>query len=274
MFDFLDYTFNQRAILAVTVIGFSNGALGTLVLLRKNALVISALSHSLLPGIALSLLLFGALNPFVGFLGALLGALVVGGSTILVARVGLLDDQTALTVLYTTAFAGGILLMDRVQTYIGLESWLFGDVLSLRDSDLWICCLVGTMVLFWLAWYRRSWILFLFEPSIAASMGVPVTRLRYLLTALMVFGLVTSLQAVGAVLSAALFIIPAATLLQWVRSPRALMWGSGALGASAGVVSVAVSNWLDLRTGATLILLLGTVFFLSILLRIARRQKI
>jgi len=271
MFEFLDYSFNQRALLAVSVIGFSNGALGTLVVLRKNALVISALAHSLLPGIALAILAFGGLSPLVGFVGALVGAMVVGLSTVLVARVGLLDDQTALTVLYTTSFAGGILMLDRIQTFIALDNWLFGNILSLRDSDLWISCVVGFLILLVLARFRRSWILFLFEPSIAASMGVPVSRLRYLLTGLMVLGLVTSLQAVGAVLSAALFIIPTATMLQWVRSPRALMWSSGALGAGAGIVSVALSNWLDLRTGATLILLLGCGFLVSILLRMRSR---
>lgn len=267
MFEFLDFEFNRRALLAAVMIGFSNGALGALVVLRKNALMISALAHSLLPGVALAILVFGGLSPWVGFAGSVFGALVVGLSTVFVARVGMLDHQTSLTVLYTTAFAGGLLLLTRIPGMVELESWLFGNILGLRRMDLFISYGVSAVILLCLVWHRRNWVLLLFEPQVAASMGVPVTRLQYLLTGLMVLGLVASLQAVGAVLSAALFIIPAATLLQWVHSPRALLWGSGVLGAAAGILAVALSNWFNLQTGATLILLLGVGFAASMVLR-------
>lgn len=273
MFDFLDFAFNQRALLAVLMIGFSNGALGSLVVLRKNALVISALSHSLLPGIALAMLVFGGMNPFVGLFGALCSALLVGLGTVVVARKGLLDHQTALSVLYTSAFAGGLLLLSRLPGNVELESWLFGNVLGLRNMDLWMSYAVSLVILFLLAWFRRDWILYLFEPSVAASMGVPVGRLNYLLTGLMVLALVTSLQAVGAVLSAALFIIPTATMLQWVHSPRALIWSSGGLGVFAGIVAVFLSNWWNVQTGATLILVLGCAFLFSLLVKDLRHRS-
>jgi ABC-type Mn2+/Zn2+ transport system permease subunit len=266
MFDFLQYPFNQRALLAAALIGFSNGALGALVVLRKNSLVVSALSHALLPGIALAILVFGGLSPLVGFVGAIFGALLVGLGTVYVARVGRLDHQTAMTVLYTAAFAGGILLLDVLPTFTRLDSWLFGNILGLRNADLWISHGVSLLILALLAWHRRDWILYLFEPSVAASMGVPVRRLNVLLTVLMVLGLVTSLQAVGSTLSAALFIIPSAILLQLVNSPRALIWGAGVLGGAASILAVFLSNWFNLRTGATLILLLGGLFALSLLL--------
>ncbi len=265
--EFLTYPFNQRALVAALLIGLSNGALGALVVLRKNALVVSALSHALVPGIALAILVFGGWNPLVGFIGALLGAGLVGLGTLQVARVGRLDHQTAITVLYTAAFAGGILLLDHLPSFTRLDAWLFGNLLGLRNADLWISLAVGVLLLALIAFQRREWILYLFEPSVAASMGVPVRRLSLLLTGMMVLGLVTSLQAVGSTLSAALFIIPAATLLQWVRSPRALIAGSGLLGGAAAVLSVLLSNLFDLRPGATLILLLGALFALSLLFR-------
>lgn len=264
MFDFLSFGFNQRALLAALLIGFSNGSLGALVVLRKNALVVSALSHALLPGIALGILVFGGLNPFVGFVGALFSALLVGLGTVYVARVALLDHQTSLSVLYTTAFAAGLLMLERIPSFVELEGWLFGNILGLRNADLWISYAVSLAVLVTLAWWRRGWILYLFEPGIAASMGVPVRRMNYLLTLLMVMGLVTSLQAVGSVLSAALFITPTAIMLQLVRSPRALIWGSGACGATGAVSAVAIGNWFDLRPGAVMILLLGLFFPLAL----------
>lgn len=272
MFDFLHMQFNQRALLAALLIGFSNGALGSLIVLRKNALVVSALSHALLPGIALGILVFGGLNPFIGFTGALFSALLVGLSTVYVARLALLDHQTSLSVLYTTAFAAGLLMLEHIPTFIHLDSWLFGNILGLRNSDLWISFSVSMILLLLIAWARRGWTLFLYDPSVAASMGVPVRRMQYLLTFLMVIGLVTSLQAVGSVLSAALFITPAATMLQWVRSPRALIWGSGLLGGLSAAFSIFLSNWFDLRPGAVMILLLGLLFLLALLLKTRREM--
>lgn len=274
MFDFLEYGFNQRAILAAVLIGFSNGALGSLVVLRKNALVVSALSHALLPGIALGILVFGGLNPFVGFVGSIFGALVVGLGTVYVSRVALLDHQTSLSVLYTTAFAAGLLMLEHIPSFVQLESWLFGNILGLRNTDLWISYAVSMSVLLLLAWWRRGWILYLFEPGIAASMGVPVRRMNVLLTLLMVMGLVTSLQAVGSVLSAALFITPTAIVLQLVRSPRALIWGSGLTGGLAAAAAIFLSNAFDLRPGAVIILLLGLLFPLALLFRSLREKDL
>lgn len=272
MFDFLDYGFNQRALIAAALIGFSNGALGALVVLRKNALVVSALSHALLPGIALGILVFGSLNPFVGFVGALFGALVVGLSTVYVSRIALLDHQTSLSVLYTTAFAAGLLMLEHIPSFVELEGWLFGNILGLRNTDLWISFFVSTSILLLLFYWRRGWILYLFEADIAASMGVPVRRMNYLLTLMMVLGLVTSLQAVGSVLSAALFITPAAIVLQLARSPRTLIWGSGCVGCSAATSAIFLANWYDLRPGAVMILLLGILFPVSLGLKHCRER--
>ena len=271
MFDFLQYGFNQRALLAGILIGFSNGALGALIVLRKNALVVSALSHALLPGIALGILIFGGLNPMVGFIGAMFGALVVGLGTVYVARTALLDHQTALSVLYTTSFAAGLLMLEHIPSFVELENWLFGNILGIRNADLWTAYAVSMTILLPLTLWRRSWILFLFEPAIAASMGVPVRRMNYLLTFLMVIGLVTSLQAVGAVLSAALFITPTAIMLQLVHSPRALIWSSGILGGLSAITAIVLSNTFDLRPGAVMILVLGLLFPLALLLHRLKR---
>ncbi len=151
---------------------------------------------------------------------------------------------------------------------VELEDWLFGNILGLRPADLWLSYGVSCVILIVLALFRRGWILYLFDPAVAASMGVPVRSLQYLLMTLMVLGLVTSLQAVGAVLSAALFITPTAILLQFVHSPRALIWGAGALGGSASILSVCLSNWFNVRTGATIILVLGLLFTLSLAFRL------
>ena len=108
----------------------------------------------------------------------------------------------------------------------------------------------------------------LYEPSVAASMGIPVRRLNNLLTVLMVLALVTSLQAVGAVLSAALIITPAAIMLQFVKSARSLILTSGLTGSSTALVALWISHHFDSRPGAMIILLLGLAFLLALCIRL------
>ena len=135
--DVLDYLFNQRALLIALLIGFSNGYLSGFIVLRRSALMVGSLSHTLLPGIALAIFVFGVLNAFTAFFGALFAALLVGLGAVLVSRNSRLDGDSALAILYTTSFAAGLLLLDHMRESQELSHWLFGNILGLADSDLW-----------------------------------------------------------------------------------------------------------------------------------------
>ena len=86
-----------------------------------------------------------------------------------------------------------------------------------------------------------------------------------MLMTLMVLGLVTSLQAVGCILSLSLLVAPASIVYLFTNSPRTLFWGGGILGAFAAGFAIFLSSWLDIRTGATIVLLLGVLFMVGFL---------
>jgi len=227
--------------------------------------MVGSLSHTLLPGIALAIVFFGVLNAFSAFFGALFAALMVGLGAILISRNSRLDGDSALAILYTTAFAGGLLIIDRLSINSELEHWLFGNILGLRDADLWLAFAVSAVILFTLTALRRPLVMMLFEPVVAETQGIPVRALSYLLMAIMVLGLITSLQAVGCILSISLLVAPASIIYLFTNSPRALFWGGGVVGAFAAGGAVFLSSWLDVRTGATIVLLLGGLFALAFL---------
>ncbi len=260
--EFLTFTFNQKAILAGAMIGFANGYLSGYIVLRRTALMVGSLSHALLPGIAVGILIAG-LSTLSAFLGALFAALLVGLGAVLVSRTSRIDGNTALAILYTSAFSGGLLLLDRMPQRVDLEDWLFGNILGLSDSDLWAAFWISALVLTVLTLCQRPLLLTMFESAVAASQGVPVRGLNYLLMGLIILSLVTSLQAVGYILSLGLLVAPAATIYQFANSPRVLFWGGGFLGSFTAVAAIFVSNWLDIRTGATIVLLLGGQFLLA-----------
>jgi manganese/iron transport system permease protein/iron/zinc/copper transport system permease protein len=99
--------FFQRALLAGLLIGFTNGFFSGFVVLRRTALSVSALSHTMLPGIALGILVTGALTQANAFIGALAAALFVGLGSVVVSRSSRVAQSTALAILYTSAFALG-----------------------------------------------------------------------------------------------------------------------------------------------------------------------
>jgi len=264
MIDVLSFEFFQRAIWTAAVIGFANGFLSGYVVMKRSALMVGSISHSLLPGIALAVILTG-LTAGTAFFGAMFSALFVGLAAVFVARTSRIDSHTALAVLYTAAFAGGLLLLDYAPSQSDLEHWLFGNILALSNTDLWTSWIAAAVILIPLIIFSRPLLLLLFEPRIAESQGVPVQKLNYLLTAVVIIGLVASIQAVGCILAVAMLVAPAAAMMQFASSPTFLIWGSAVLGSVVSVAAVFIAFWLNLRVGASIVLLLGLVVFISYL---------
>ena len=258
--DLLFHPFYQRALAAALLIGFANGFFSGFVVLRRNALSVSALSHTMLPGITLGILMTGVLTQASAFLGALFAALMVGLGSVAVARGNRIAQGTALAVIYTTAFAAGVALLPRLDTRQELEHWLFGDIMAVGNADLWVAFGIGSLTLLVANLLMRPLLLTMFEPNVAAAQGVPVRFVQYLLFALLVLSLVASLQAVGCVLSVGMLVAPAATVSLLTDRTSALFWGGGALGAAGAAAGVLLSAKLGLAPGPVIVMLLGLLF--------------
>ena len=264
-FEILHNPFYQRALAAAVFIGFSNGFFSGFVVLRRNALSVSALSHTMLPGIALGIFLTGALSQWNAFLGALFAALLVGLGSVAVARGNRVAQGTALAVLYTAAFAAGLALLPKLDTRQELEHWLFGDIIAVGNADLWIAFGIGTVILLVTNLLMRPILLTLFEPNVAAAQGVPVRFIQYLIFALLVLALVSSLQAVGCILSVGLLVTPAATVSLLTDRTSALFWGGGLIGGVGSFAAVLLSGKLGITPGPAIVIVLGLLFVLAYL---------
>ncbi|MFC7336610.1 metal ABC transporter permease [Haloferula chungangensis] len=261
--DLISNPFFQRALVAALIIGFTNGFFSGFVVLRRNALSVSALSHTMLPGITLGIVVAGSLTQVSAFLGALFAALIVGLGSVAVARGNRISQGTALAVIYTSAFAAGVAILPRLDTRQELEHWLFGDILAVGQSDLWVTFGIGAVTLLVANLLMRPILLTLFEPNVAAAQGVPVRSMQYLVFGMLVLSLVASLQAVGCVLSVGLLVAPAATISLLTDRTSALFWGGGLLGAAGAVGGVLLSSTLNLSAGPTIVMLLGALFLVA-----------
>ena len=260
--DFLAEPIAKRALLACLMIGFANGFVSAFVVLRKSALKIGTISHSLLPGLAVAVLLAG-LSQWSALFGAIFAALIVGLGSIFLSRTSRLDQDTAMGVLYTTAFAAGLLILKNLDLRQKLDEWLFGSIIGMADSDLWIAFGISAIAVITLTTLQRPLLIYLFEPNIAASLGVPVRLLNYATFAVTILVLVSSLQAVGCILSVGLLVAPAATIYLLTNNARTIFWGGGIIGAAGSVIAFFLSYPLGWSVSATIVVVLGCFFLLA-----------
>lgn len=264
VFEALQLPFNQRALLAAVLIGAVNGYFSCYVILRKSALFTGALSHSLLPGTAIGFLLFGV-SAMSAFAGSIMVSLVTGLGALAIAASSRIDKDAALPILCTSSFAMGLLLLDNIDLNIELDGFLFGNILLMSNTDLFFSFGVDLVVFVVLVLFQRPLLVFLFQPEIAQVQGIRVNALSYLLMVLLVMVLITSLQAVGAILALGLLVAPGAITYLYVDSPRALLWGGALVGVLLTVGGLLLSLLFEARTGAVIVLFSGAVFFLSFL---------
>jgi manganese transport system permease protein len=261
MFELLNNVFFQRALVTAAIVGFTNGFFSGFVILRRSSLSVSALSHTMLPGIVFAIFITGTLTELNAFLGALIGALIVGLGSVAVSRGNRVAQGTALAVLYTSAFAAGIALIPKLNTGRELEHWLYGNITNVSNTDLWIVFGIGAFMLLITNLFMRPILVSLFEPNVAAAQGVPVKFVQYLLFALMVLSLVASLKTVGCALSVGLLVTPAATISLFTDKTSVLFWGGGILGAAASILAVMFSQ--SLAPGPVIVMLLGLIFIIA-----------
>lgn len=256
--------FFWRALTISMIIGFANGCLSSYVVLRKASLVVGAFSHGILPGIALAILLGGVTMANV-FAGAVSSALLIGLGSVWLVRHSRIDHHSALALMWTTGAAIGLLIIDRTAATREIEGWLFGYILTISDQDLWTSFVVSSLTLACLVTLQRPLLLMLFEPSVAESVGVKVRHLQYLLVALFVFALVSSLQAVGAILAVSTLVTPALVMIQLADCPRKVFWGGGVIGSSVAGLAILLAHLISVRPGALMVVILAVAFGLALL---------
>jgi ABC-type Mn2+/Zn2+ transport system permease subunit len=262
MSAFLEYMNDapaRRALMACVLFGFANGFMSGFVVMRKSALKMGTLSHGLLPGIALAVLFMG-LTQWTALAGAIIAALFIGMGSLFMSRTSRLDQDTAMAILYTSAFAGGYILLQSLGMTQKLSEWLFGSITGMSDADLWIAFGTAATAVITLTVLQRPLLIYLFEPNVAASLGVPVRALNYALFGIMILMLLSSLQAVGCILSLGLMVTPGATVYLCTDNARTIFLGGGILGALGATSALFLTYLLGWNIGSTIVLVLGGMF--------------
>ena len=253
----LQYAFMLRAFTASVMVGVLCAVMGTYVVLRGMAFLGDALAHAILPGVAIAYLLHGNL-----LVGALVAAVVVALGIGVFSRQGTVKEDTAIGILFAAALSLGVALISSIKTYaVDLSHILFGNVLGVSSVDLWLTGGLGLLILLTVLLLFKPFLVISFDPVLAATMRLPANLLRMLMLVLLALTVVVSLQTVGVGLAAAMLVTPAATAYLLTRRLVPMMLLSALLGALSSVIGLYLSYYIDVVSGAAIVLT-ATLFFL------------
>lgn len=255
--DIIAYEFLQKALVTSIMVGIICGVIGSFIILRGMALMGDAISHAILPGVAISYML--GINYFYGavFFGVLT-AVGIGAVT----QHSRIKNDASIGIVFTAFFALGIILIGKAQTATDLTQILFGNVLSVRTSDMIMTLIVGLIILLAVVLFYKELLVSTFDETLAMSYGLPTKWIHYGIMVLLTLATVASLQTVGVVLVVAMLITPAATAYLLTNRFWVMMVLASFFGALSSVIGLYISFKYNLSSGAVIVLA-ATVIFMA-----------
>jgi ABC-type Mn2+/Zn2+ transport system permease subunit len=267
MLEPFEFEFFVRGLIAATLVGALCGLLGVYIVLRRMSYIGHGLSHAVFGGAVVSYII--AVNFYIGAsLWGFLAALLINSMTKARSYIG---ADAAIGVVTTASFAIGIALISRYRTFTrSFDAALFGNILGVTDSDLWAIfgVTVGAFLLILLL-YRR--LLFTtFDPEVAPYYGVSTTWVDAFFSLILAGAIVVSMQVMGVTLIAASIVIPPITARLLTSDFARFMALSVILGAGCGFAGMYVSYFVDVSSGANIVLTMSAVFVVVFLWSIMR----
>lgn len=254
-----EVTFVQRALWGGVLVSLICALAGTWVVLRGMAFLGDAMSHGMLPGIALASLLGGNL-----LVGAAVSAAVMALGVSAVGRSPRLSQDTSIGLLFVGMLSLGVIIVSRSQSFaVDLTGFLFGDVLAVRPADLAVLggALVVALAVSVLGY--RAFVALAFDERKAHTLGLRPRVAHAALLALLTLAIVASFHVVGTLLVFGLLIAPPAAMLPWARRIPVIMIGAGCLGASSTFIGLLLSWHLHTAAGASIAATAVVQFLLS-----------
>ncbi len=264
LFDILQQEWAIRALIASSLVGVMCGVLGSFIVLRNMSLVGDALAHAILPGVVFAFVLVGysALGFFTG--AVIAGLLTAVGITWIQHNVGTKNDA-AIGIVFTAMFSIGVMGISWISrnegVHLDLKDFLFGNVLGVANSDLYLTAGVTVYVVLSVIVFYRYLFVSTFQPVIAETMGIPVGLIHYFLMLLLSFAVVASLQTVGVILVVAMLITPASTALLLSNRLPVVIGLSAVIGLFAAVLGLLLAIIFDTTPGPA-IAVTATLFYL------------
>ncbi len=255
LFTPLHYDYMLRAIWVSALIGGVCGFLSSFITLKGWSLMGDALSHAVVPGVALAYM-FGL--PFA--LGAFIAGLLAAGAMAFVKSQSRIREDATIGIVFTTFFALGLLLISIYPAQVDLKTIIFGNILGISDPDILQVLISSAVTLIVLGLKWKDLMLFCFDPNQARTLGLPVRLLHLTLLTLLSATAVAALQTVGACLVVAMLVTPGATAYLLTDRFGTMLWLSSLMGVVTSLAGAYASYFFNGATGGCIVTLQTIVF--------------
>jgi manganese/iron transport system permease protein len=266
----LQYGFMQRSLITAVLVGIVCAVVGSYLMIQRLALLGDAISHSVLPGLAIAYLWGGNL-----FVGAFVAGIL---STVCITWIRThtpIKEDAAMGIVFSAFFALGITLITIIQKdqKIDLNHFLFGNLLSVTISDVVSTGITTLLILGIIGLLYKELMFFTFDPVGAQAGGLPTRWLNFGLMILIALTIVVSLQAVGVILVLAMLITPGATAYLLVKRLHHMMFLGAGLGVLASVSGLFLSYYQNLPSGPAIVLVASLQFCVALLFRVLWKRS-
>src|SRR5690625_3177385 len=265
-------------ILTASLVGLSCGIIGVFLILRKQAMMADAISHTVLLGIVLAYLVTKEVSGPSMLIGGILAGLL---TAFLVQWLHSLEVQhdASMGIVFTTLFAIGVILIatSTGNAHLDIQHALMGEITFIPFNMMTVpiigeipkatmlLLVVFVVVLFFIIAFYKEWKITSFDPALAASLGIPVLFLHYLFMSLVSVTTVASFDAVGAIMVVAMLITPAASAYLWTDRLSVMLVLSSLFGVLSAVLGYYIAAWIDTSISGSMAFATGIIFIVSFL---------
>jgi manganese/iron transport system permease protein len=262
----LGYEFMRVALITTLLVAVTCCVLSSFVVLRGWSLLGDAISHSVLPGIAIALIL-----DFPYFIGAILAGV---GSSVLIGLVesrARIRNDTAIGVVMTGAFSAGLVIISTIRPTVDIFHLLFGNPMSISIQDLYLAAAVGGVALLLIGSILKEIVAYTFDPVFSKVVGVRTTVIHYILMILLSLSIVSALSTVGIILVVCLLVTPGATAQLVAKNFTEMLAISVAVGVTSVVAGLYLSYYISISSGGAIAAVATLAFFVVMIWMNIRR---
>ncbi|MEB3828650.1 metal ABC transporter permease [Phormidium sp. CCY1219] len=258
----LQYSFMQRSLIVAILVGLICAVVGSYLMVQRLALLADAISHSVLPGLAIAFMVGANI-----FVGAFIAGVLSTGIIAWIRRRSPIKEDAAMGIVLSAFFALGITLITLIQkdNKIDLNHFLFGNILGVTAGEVRETAIIAVVILLVVILLYKELLFYSFDALGAEAAGLPVNLLNFGLMVLIAMTVVASMKAVGVVLVLSLIITPAATAYLLVPRLHQVMVVGAGVGMLSSISGMYLSYYQNIPSGPAIVLVASSFFLLALL---------
>lgn len=273
MLDFfnhlLSYQFLNRALITSILVGIVCGTVGSIIVLRGLSLMGDAMSHAVLPGVALSFLFNIPM-----FIGALVTGMIASLFIGFITSKSKTKSDAAIGISFTAFLATGVIIISLINSTTDLYHILFGNLLAITNQSFWTTIIIGMSVITLIVVFYRPLMISTFDATFSRMSGLNTTLIHYFVMLLLALVTVASIQTVGIILVVALLITPASTAFLISKQLYSMMIIASLISIISSITGLYFSYIYNVPSGATIVICTFTIYVITLAItRMNNRQK-